>query len=159
MRKIAELFSLAALAALALITVNAFYGPHRLPARIPVHFDAAGQPNGWGSPSALLLLPAVGAGLYLLFTLVSRFPSAFNYPVKVTEFNRERLQQLAVEVLALMKAEILVLFALMDFAWVHAIRNPGHGLGSLTVGIFVAVILATVFGYMAAMIRASKPAA
>lgn len=39
----------------------------RLPARVPIHWDLAGQVNGWGSPLlASTLLPAIATGTYLL---------------------------------------------------------------------------------------------
>jgi len=81
MRKSLEAVALAALAFQAWITYRAFFGPDPLPAKIPTHFDAAGNPNAWGSPATLLFLPAIAVFIYLLFTVVTRFPSAFNYSV------------------------------------------------------------------------------
>jgi uncharacterized membrane protein len=50
----------------------------RLPAVIPTHFNAAGEPNGWGSPSILWLLflvQVLTCGVLLLAPmLTSRFP-------------------------------------------------------------------------------------
>lgn len=39
----------------------------RLPDRVPIHWNLAGEPNGWASPlGAALLLPGVLTGAYLL---------------------------------------------------------------------------------------------
>jgi Domain of unknown function (DUF1648) len=51
-----------------------------LPSRIPVHFNAAGQPNGWGSPQTLWVmlvfqLLVVGAVLSIPF-LSRKFPAS-----------------------------------------------------------------------------------
>ena len=46
------------------ITYRAVWGPNPLPERIATHFDAAGNPNGWGPPAMLLLLPVIGAVVF-----------------------------------------------------------------------------------------------
>jgi uncharacterized membrane protein len=154
MRKIAEFVSIAALAALALIAVNALHGPQHLPDKIPVHFDAAGQPNGWDSSKALLFLPGMGAGLYVLLTVIARFPSLFNYPVTATDANRARLETLAQSLLAWIKAEILTMFVWLEFAWVQSIRTSSHAFGLMPVVIFLAIVIATVICHIAAMVQA-----
>jgi uncharacterized membrane protein len=157
MRTIAETISLLALAALAFIAINVFHGPHPLPDRIPVHFNAAGQPNGWGSPGALLFLPILAAGLYLLLTVIARFPSLFNYPVKVTDANRSRLEPLGQGLLAWIKAEILLLFVWIEFGWVQAIRGPMRAFGMTPIVVSGAALAVTLIGYFAAMFRAARP--
>ncbi|MGD0911716.1 MAG: DUF1648 domain-containing protein [Terracidiphilus sp.] len=156
MRKPAELLSLAALAALAFITINVFYGPHPLPSRIPTHFDALGNVNGWGSTQSLLFFPVFAAAMYLLLTAVSGFPAKFNYPVKVTGLNRAQLQQLALSLLASIKAELLVFLAWMEFAMVQAARSPERTLKPYPVAVFVAILFATIIGHIVAMFRATK---
>jgi len=51
-----------------------------LPARIPVHFNASGQPNGWGSPHTLwmlLVFQVLVAGVMLSMSLWGRrFPGS-----------------------------------------------------------------------------------
>ena len=39
----------------------------RMPEEIPTHFNAAGQADGWGSKSSILLLPIVGAVMFGVF--------------------------------------------------------------------------------------------
>jgi len=71
MRKTIEALGLMVLGFLFWMTYTARYGPERLPDRIPTHFDISGQPNAWGPPSILWLLPVIGAGLYLLMTALA----------------------------------------------------------------------------------------
>jgi uncharacterized membrane protein len=158
MRKTAEFLSFVALAALVFITINAFYGPHPLPGRIPTHFDARGQVNGWGSPRSLLFFLLFSIAMYFLLTFVSRFPSLFNYPVKVTELNRPQLEQLALSLLSWTKAEMLVFFVWIEFAMVQAARYPDRGLTLYPLAVFVVFMFATIFGHVAAMFRAAKTA-
>jgi uncharacterized membrane protein len=94
MRRILDFVGLAVLGLLAWITYRALYGPDTLPKRIPTHFGANGQLNGWGPPGSLWLLPIVGVGLYLLISIVSLFSASFNFPVRSTPANRLGLRRL-----------------------------------------------------------------
>lgn len=105
MRKWLEGIALLALGLQISVTVRALFGFDHLPERIPIHFDALGHADGWGSPAMLLVLPAITIINYLLFTVVTQFPGAFNYPVKVTVLNRQRLQGLALDMMAWMKSK------------------------------------------------------
>lgn len=159
MRRLLETISLAALAYVAWITGAAMVGPHRLTGRIAVHFNAAGQPSGWGSPRALLAMPVLAAVLYVLMTVVARFPGEFNFPVRVTPANRPRLEALALEMIAWLKAEVLGLFAwVQDMTVTSARRGEAH-LSSWFMPVTLVLVFATIGWYVAAMRRAGKAAA
>lgn len=64
---------------------------NRIPATVPTHFNAAGEADAYGGKASLVLEPILMIGIFLLMTIAERFPSAWNFPVKVTEQNRERL--------------------------------------------------------------------
>ena len=49
-----------------------------IPARIPAHYDAAGEVNRWGSKSELIMLPIISWLIYGMITLIERFPQAWN---------------------------------------------------------------------------------
>ena len=156
MRKLLEAISLLALGIQISFTIRALFGSDRLPERVPTHFDAAGNPNGWSSPTMLLMLPAVAVTIYLLFTVVSQFPSAFNYPVQVTVTNRLRLQTLALDMIEWIKAEVVVLFAWMQWATIQLARHPQHGLPALMMPVALVAVFATVASYIVAMFKIAK---
>jgi uncharacterized membrane protein len=158
MRRNLEIVGLALLAFLCWITVRALYGASRLPDKIPTHFDLAGNPNGWGSPATLLLLPVIAVVIYGLITVVSFFPSAFNYPVRVTPENRPRLQALSLQMVAWLKVELAFLFTLLQWFILGAVRS-GHGhLSVWIVPLFLVLVFGTCIGYIVAMVRAAPPA-
>jgi uncharacterized membrane protein len=159
MRKSLEVISLGALAILFWITWSALNGPDRLAARIPTHFDIAGQPNCWGPPSMLLLLPVLAVALYLLITLVARFPSAFNYPVRVTAENRPRLQALALQMIAWLKTELVCLFTWIQGSTIGVARQGHGGLSPALVPVSFAAIFGTIGWHLVAMRRAARPGA
>ena len=154
MRKYLEAISLTALALLLWITWAALYGPHALTGPIPTHFDLAGRPNAYGPPQMLLVLPAVALVLYLLITVVSRNPAVFNYPVRVTPKNRPRLQELALNMIAFLKAETVMLFALIQYQTIDSARNLQSSLPQSLMLTGIAVIFSTIALHIIAMRRA-----
>jgi uncharacterized membrane protein len=156
MRKNLEAISLAALAVQFWITYRALYGPVPLPDRIPTHFDLAGNPNGWGSPAMLLLFPVLTAGIYLLITIVARFPAAFNYPVRVTAENRPRLQALALSMIVWLKMEIVCLFAWMQWATIQTARHAQPGLPVALMPVTLVAVFVTIVWHIAAMFKARR---
>ena len=157
MRKVLEAISLGALAVLFWITWGTLYGPNRLPDRIPTHFDGS-ESDGWGSPSALLLLPLVALAIYLGITLTSRFPSAFHYPVRVTPQNRPRLQALSVQMIVCLKTELMCLFAWIQWSIVEAVRNGGGSFSLALVPLSLLAVFATVGWHLVAVFRVANPA-
>jgi uncharacterized membrane protein len=153
MRKNLEIIGLVMLAILCWITWEALYGPDRLPARIPTHFNLAGTPDGWGPPSTLLFLPIVAVVVYSLITVVSLFPSAFNYSVRVTSENRLRLQALSLQMVAWLKFDLACLFTWLQWSIISTVRC-GHGrLSPLIVPFFLVVVFGTCIAHIVAMFR------
>lgn len=156
MRKSLEAIALVALLLMGWVTYLAFEGPDRLPDRVPIHFDIAGNPNGWGSPAALLLLPIVAVGLYFGMTVVSGFPGAFNYPVRVTRENLGRLQSVTLNMIAWLKAELSCFFAILQWAIIRAVRSGQGHLFALLVPALLVVVFSTIGWHFVALFRAAK---
>jgi uncharacterized membrane protein len=156
MRKLLEVFGLAGLAALVWLTYSALYGPDRLPDRVPTHFDAAGNPNAWGSPHMMIIMPVTAGAIYLLMSLVAQFPASFHYPVRATPQTLPRLQAVTLNLVAWLKAEIAWLFALLQWAFIHSARTgEGHLFPAILPGVAV-VILGTVGWHLVALFRATS---
>lgn len=158
MRKILETIALVMLLAMWATTALAISGPHRLPARIPIHFNAAGQPDGWGTPGMLWMMPVVATVIYLLMTLVARYPAAFNFRVRTTPAVRRQLEAIAIGLISWLKCEVVCLFAWIQYESIHLARS---GQGTLPV-LFMPAVLVVVFGtiawHVAAMRRIARAA-
>jgi uncharacterized membrane protein len=157
MRKILEAIGIIALAVLFWITYRVFSGPSHLPGKIPTHFDLAGNPNAWGSPSMLLLLPGLALVLYLAISLVSCFPSAFNFPVRVTAENRLRLENLGVNMITALKVELVCMFTWIQATTINSARHQTLGLPPELLPASLAIVFATIAWYLLAMRRAARP--
>jgi hypothetical protein len=153
LRIVREFVALAALLALWAVTVYALLGPNPLPGRIPTHFDLAGNPDGWGKPEALWLLPIVGTFLYSLMTVVARFPAHFNYPVVITSANRATLQHLGLGMVGWLKAEVIFLFAGIQVSTIQAARQSRGGPYPMLFAIALVVVFGTIGWHIMAMRR------
>lgn len=78
-----------ALAAASAITMVLLYPS--LPERIPTHFNALGQPDGWGSRSEAIMLTVIFVAMVTGLSVLSRYPRIFNYPAAVIEENAQRM--------------------------------------------------------------------
>lgn len=156
MRKTLGLIGLIALAALYGLTWSALYGPNRLPDRVPTHFDAAGNPNGWGSPSGLILMPAIATALYLLMSVVARFPESFHYPVRITPQNLARLQAVTLNMVLWLKVELACLFAVLQWAFIQSARTGNGHLFPMILPFFIVAVFGTIGWSLAALMRAAR---
>ncbi|MGA8671351.1 MAG: DUF1648 domain-containing protein [Terracidiphilus sp.] len=156
MRKTLEFIGLLALVTLFWFTWSALYSPNRLPDRVPTHFDAAGNPNAWGSPNGMILLPIVATVLYLLVSLVSRLPESFHYPVRTTPQNIARLQTVTLNMVLWLKVEIVCLFALLQWVWIQAARSGDGHLFPMILPFFIAAVFGTIGWSVVAMFRAAR---
>lgn len=156
MRKILEAAALVALVALGWITYRALYGLDRLPERVPTHFDAAGNPNGWGSPVMMVILPFMAAAIYLILTMAAQFPGAFHYPVRVTTANLPRMQELTLNLLSWIKVEMVCLFAVLQEVFIQSARSGEGHLFPKVIPVALVVIFGTVGWHLLAVIRGAS---
>ncbi|HEY4441848.1 MAG TPA: DUF1648 domain-containing protein [Candidatus Elarobacter sp.] len=147
-REVALLLVIAASAA----DVAALYP--QLPPVIPTHFDAAGHVNGMGPKSTLWILPAMSLAIYVILTAVALVPPRYyNYPVRVTDANRERLYALAQQMLAMVKIFVVALFCALSYVVAQAALH-GVFAGLWVVYACLAAVLITLAYYLTRMIAA-----
>lgn len=128
--------------------VVANYG--RLPQKIPTHFDAAGNPDGWGAKGILILLLVVEVGLlYLPSTMfayalsaVGDFRPMINLPGK-RQWTPDQAEAVRVWVLRLMFVTKTLAIGLLTFILYNAIKVAQGKPGSLfwVVWVLVAVLV------------------
>lgn len=75
---------------LVLIWVTVLMNYTDLPAKIPMHFNDAGEVNEYGNKQMIWLLPAIGIVLFLLLYFLNKMPHNFNYLVKITPQNAKQ---------------------------------------------------------------------
>ena len=142
------------MALLGLLTVfgTAIYNFPKLPDTIPTHFNAAGQPDGYGNKSVFLMFPAISLLLYLLLSLISLIPHRFNYPVKITPQNALKQYTMGTRLIRYLKMSLILLFFDINYSIIRHINNTSQGLGlwflPVVLGfIFIPVIIYFILSY------------
>lgn len=60
-----------------------------LPKRIPVHFDFDGKADNFGNKAYSFFIPLLGTFFYFLFAYTLRHPETANFPVEITDQNKD----------------------------------------------------------------------
>jgi uncharacterized membrane protein len=119
-----------------------------LPERIPVHFNAAGEPDEYGEKGMIWLLPVISILTYLLMTIINRFPHTFNYLVNITEANARYHYRTATRMIRTLKAVMMALLAYIHYATIQMALGKMQGLGNGFMVVFLAAIFATIGFFM-----------
>lgn len=123
-----------------------------LPERVPVHYSGSGEVDRWGGKSGLLLLPVIGAVMWIGMTLMERYPHTYNY-LNLTEANAEAQYKNGRLMINVLKNEIVVLFSFISIQTVRVASGVVEGLGIFFMPIFLVGILGTVILFMLRMLR------
>ena len=103
--------AIVSLSCLVGVTLYLILAWNTIPAKIPAHYDAAGEVNRWGSKSELIMLPIISWLLYGMITLIERFPQIWNTGIRVTEENRAKVYRLLKNLIACVKMITLSIFS------------------------------------------------
>jgi uncharacterized membrane protein len=125
-----------------------------LPGTVPVHFGITGEPDDWAGKESLLVLGALSLGLYIFLTWLNRRPQSFNYPVRITEHNRERQYRTGQSLISALKAEAVWLLAIISWCSTQVALGRSKGLSVFFLLLFVVLILSTVLVHTRSASRA-----
>ena len=128
-----------------------------LPAKIPTHFNASGEVDGWGSRAMIWLLPVIGFFTSFFVLVVPQYTKdLINYPVKLTDENRERQYQLVLKLLVALAFIVLGLFITISVETVQiALSSDADQKAGLLVWIFLGLMF-IVFGWYIARAKQLK---
>lgn len=108
-----------------------------IPERIPGHYNAAGVVDRWGNKNEILLMPIIGAILYLGLTMITFFPEIWNVPMAQSQENKEAVYKCMKTMLISLKVEITAMFFYISF----------HSVNSMDLPIaFLPIVLIIIFG-------------
>ena len=103
-----------------------------LPARIPIHFNAKGEIDGWGGRFTLLVMPIIGLVMDGTLALAGRFPKSWNTGVRITLYNRVRVYRLVRDMLAELRLALALSFAVITVCQSLALEHlSGNIIGAL----------------------------
>tara|TARA_R110001592_G_scaffold6901_3_gene38104 strand:- start:2555 stop:3073 length:519 start_codon:yes stop_codon:yes gene_type:complete len=111
------------------IWVLVFLNFQDLPETIPIHFNAAGKADGFGSKWSILTLPIIASVLYVGMTILNKYPHVFNYPESMTEENALKNYTNATRLIRILKLVIVIIFGMIIFRTLQNINGTADGLG------------------------------
>ena len=114
--------------------------PH-LPEQIPLHYNIAGEIDGYGGRGMLLLMPVIGLVSDAVIALAGRFPKSWNTGTKITLFNRVRVYRLVRDLMAELRIAMALFFG--GFAVYQSLlpeHFSGNVIGLLTLLMFVPIV-------------------
>lgn len=121
-----------------------------LPSTIPTHFNAAGNPDGWGGKGSIWFLPVLSTFLFILFLFLSRVPHLHNYPMEITEENAEKMYRSSKNLLAVTGFEVCFFLAIAVWGIVQTAFGK-DGLGWWYVPLLLIVLFSTIFFHLCKM--------
>ncbi len=117
---------------------------HAIPEQVPMHFDASGQASGYGSKSTIIFLLIAAWVTYVVITVVSFFPNAWNMPGR----NRPNGLRAAADMMAVMRPILAFLFG-----WLIFCSAQGRGLGAWFLPVTMGALLGNVLMGIARAMR------
>ncbi len=125
---------------------------HLLPERIPVHFGASGDPDGWGGRSMLLVLLGTTVGMSVILTLAEKYQRLINIPISVDRESPAVRQLLRSMVIGL-KAVITAAFFWIADVTMRTALGETNGLGTAFLPLFLGGIFAPMIYYLVKLKR------
>ncbi|HEY2422385.1 MAG TPA: DUF1648 domain-containing protein [Neobacillus sp.] len=128
---------------LAITFFHLFLIWNNLPEKVPMHFNAAGNVDGWGGKISIWFLPILSLILFVMILILSKFPQVFNFPVTITEENAPKLYLEARRMLVIVNFEIVLFFSIVSW---QSVRNAFgvKGIGVWYLPLFIIILLGTI---------------
>jgi uncharacterized membrane protein len=134
--KLVETLGWVAVLAIWILTITNY---SNLPDKIPTHFNASGEPDGFGGKATVLTLPIVSSVLFIGMTILNKYPHLFNYPIKMTADQALEQYTNATKLIRYLKLSIVVIFGLIVLQTIRKVNGEADGLGEwflpLTLGL------------------------
>ena len=111
-----------------------------LPDIIPIHYNAAGESDGFGRKAYILMLPLISTTLFVGLTILNKFPHIFNYPTGITEENAQRQYTNATRLIRYLKFIIVLIIGYISFMTIQNAHGKAEGLGSWFTPLFLVLV-------------------
>ena len=140
-----KIFEIVGWVLIALVWVLTISNYSTLPETIPIHYNGVGQVDGFGGKAAILTLPIIATFLFIVLTVLNKYPHVFNYLTIITQENAFRQYTNSTRLLRFLKFSIVFIFGLIEFKTIQNANAEADGLGiwflPLTLGsIFIPLI-------------------
>ena len=111
----------------------------QMPEQIPLHYNFAGEVTGYGGKAAIIPVLVIAWVIFVLMTVLVKFPKTWNIPVTVTKENFERVYSITRAMMEVTKLEAVLLMMVTIISSAKGISLPW-----ILMVILMVVILLTV---------------
>jgi uncharacterized membrane protein len=111
------------------------------PQVVPIHFNATGHADSFGSKIHILILPLIPTAIYFLLGWLNKRPHIFNYPVTITAENAARQYGNATKMLRVLKIVVLLVFIVIISTAYLAGSSSDNNLGVWTIPVLSILML------------------
>lgn len=120
-----------------------------LPDIIPIHYNGAGQADGFGDKGNIFTLPLIATILFVGLTVLNKFPDIFNYPIQITAENAQKQYTYATRLIRYLKFIIVIIFGIIAFVTIRSAsgHTDGPGVFFLPLTLVPIFILLVYFGF------------
>jgi len=111
----------------------------QIPDQIPTHFTITGQPDAYGGKPMLIFLVVISWVMFTTLTISVKFPNMWNFPVEVTDQNRDVLFAIARFMMEILKLLTAILMSVIMMATALSLELPAVVMISLFVAIMTTI--------------------
>ncbi|MDX5426685.1 MAG: DUF1648 domain-containing protein [Bacteroidota bacterium] len=124
-----------------------------LPERIPIHFNAAGIPDGFSQRGSLWIIAGINTFLYVGMSLLTKVPHIYNYSVDITPENAEFQYRNAVFMVRYLKTLVSAIFLYAMVSVIMVALGKWEGTGSWFLPVFIVLMMGSTVFFL---VRASR---
>lgn len=124
-----------------------------LPNSIPIHFNAKGDADGFGSKWMIWLSPMISVVMVPLMLWLRRFPWLSNVPIRITEENAEYQYGLIVRLLSVLACFVSLLLLVLVYDTISIAGGGTSLLGWWFMPIFLTGLIGPIIWYLFSMLR------
>jgi uncharacterized membrane protein len=119
-----------------------------LPNTIPIHFNAAGQADGFGGKGTIFTLPLVATILFIGLTVLNQFPHVFNYATDINKENAKKQYINSTRMIRYLKFIVAFILGLISWQTIKIAKGESEGLGDYFMVITLGLIFIPMFYFM-----------
>lgn len=94
---------------------------------IPTHYNASGEPDGFGNKMYIWLLPAIGIITFIVLFVLNKFPHLHNYKFNITQDNALKNYRFMTRVFGFTALFITILFVFIQYLMIE--QGKGNATG------------------------------
>lgn len=96
----------------------------QMPEQIPLHYDFVGNVTDYGGKAAIIPIVVIAWVIFILMTVLVKFPKTWNIPVAITKENFERVYSITRGMMEVVKLEAVLLMAVTIISSVRGAELP-----------------------------------